>query len=168
MLTSDTPIVSFPKSGRTWLRYAAALEDIELTFTHADHASNLEEMGFNFKGIDSTLKGKPVIFLHRNPLDTAVSYFFQVLHKDCVPGRKTWRKMKMYGRLPPTRINDFVLHPQFGIELITTFNRAWLDYLQGAKGSVVFTYEQFHENPEKYFTKFFKASSSGISSCAFS
>jgi len=154
------PVVSFPKSGRTWLRYAAHRAGLEPEFTHAGHPScPPEEIGLPFKGIPDDLKDTPVIFLHRNPIDTAVSYYFQLFHKDLIVGRKNWRKLYQMDpdRMPPQDINQFVLHPNYGIKLILDYNRAWVDHLETVPNAVVLCYEDFHADPVGSFRKFFTA-----------
>ena len=158
MKPAALPIVSFPKSGRTWLRYAAGLAGIEPEFTHAGHTSSVYDIGTPFKGIPKDMAGEPVLFLHRNPLDTAVSYFMQIIHKDCIPGHKTWIWMENNGAaLPPVNIDAFVLHRKYGLPLIMAYNRAWLHHLKTVPGSVVLTYEQFKSDPVPTFTRFFEA-----------
>jgi hypothetical protein len=152
------PVVSFPKSGRTWLRYAATLAGLEPEFTHAGHPTHIDRIGYGFQGIPYEFDERDVFFLHRNPLDTAVSYYFQILHKDCVPGRKTWHKfIRDRGFHPPTDINKFVVAETWGVPLICEFNRAWIDYLTPKTGTVILTYEHLKEDPTDGLARFFDA-----------
>lgn len=148
-------VVSYPKSGRTWLRYAAEISHVELTFTHADVFTQAEFIGKPWRGVPELISIKPCAFLHRNPLDTAVSFYFQVLHKDVVPGRKTWRRAERRGiDMPPIDLAKCVLHPMYGIEAVCQYNRAMLDALH--EDASVFTYEALRKHPEKELRRFFK------------
>lgn len=153
------PVVSYPKSGRTWLRYACHVAGVpEPEFTHANHETSPPDvLGFGFKGIPPEMVGKPAIFLHRNPADTAVSYFMQLRHKDLVPGRKTHKRLANIdrSRVPPFHLDPMVKDPRYGIEPILKFNRAWLDMLAGVEGAHIFTYEEFKADPHTAFSRFF-------------
>lgn len=151
------PIVSYPKSGRTWLRYACTLAEIpEPEFTHAGVYTQAENIGEPWGGPPEGLVDKPIIFLHRNPIDTAISFYFQLLHKDVIHGRKTWNRAEERGiEMPPTDIQKFVLHPLYGVKAVCQYNRWWLSRL--AEGSEVFRYEDFKKNPVENFERFFAA-----------
>jgi len=148
------PVVSYPKAGRTWLRYAGVQLDCALEFDHAGIYTQAEFIGHPWAGIPIEYRERPIAFLYRNPLDTAVSYFFQLMYKDVVPGRKTWRRAEDRGvPMPPVKINKCVLHPLYGIEAVCQYNRTWLDNI--APGSRTFQYEEFHADPETAFKDFF-------------
>jgi hypothetical protein len=150
-------IVSFPKSGRTWLRMligralcqryglpeARILETFELTrlagllptvFTH-DGTSNSE--GRHLARLDRTkagYRGKKVLLLCRDPRDTAISCFFEA----------TKRKRVYDGTL-----SEFLRDPRYGIEKIVAFYESW----EGARGVpealLVVSYEELHADPGK-------------------
>ena len=154
------PIVSYPKSGRTWLRYACHLAGCEPEFTHDGIHTAAEFMGVSWDGPDPDLIKKPVIFLHRDPRDTVISFYFQILRKDCIPGRKTWRRAIKRVKdgeitLPPIEKEQFVRHPIYGIEAICRFNRTWLNNMHPK--STVITYEALKAEPEVEFKTFFDA-----------
>ena len=126
-------IVSFPKSGRTWLRLligrllceryelpeAQVLDTFELTraagilptiFTH-DGTSNTE--GRHLRRLDRSKRAyrdKRVLLLCRDPRDTAISCFFEA----------TRRKGVYSGSL-----SEFLRDPHYGIEKIVTFYEGW-------------------------------------------
>lgn len=149
--------ISFPKSGRTWMRAVLRAANAPLAFTHAGHGSRTEELGRAFAGVPAQHADRPILFLHRNPLDTAVSFYFQVLHKDFARGTFKW--LKRYprlwrdGRLPPRDIDAFVLHPTYGIEAVCRFNRGWLDHLSTRDDSLIVTYEALRAEPEAGFAE---------------
>lgn len=72
-------MVSFPKSGRTWVRVMLDSVNCKVRCTHdgSDHS-----LGTHFNDlvpcqVDGT--DRPLLFLHRDPRDTAVSGFFSGL-----------------------------------------------------------------------------------------
>lgn len=137
--------ISYPKSGRTWVRFALASKHIDITFTHAGAATNRRQIGRPYDAIPAALQNKPLIFLHRNPIDTAVSMFYQVNHKDLRPW--SGRYLRLAPRLilgpglPPRQIDAFVRHPIWGVEKVCRYNRLWLEHLTGRTDCLVLTYE---------------------------
>ena len=63
--TPDIAFISFPKSGRTWMRYVFHLVGCPVTFTHAGHGTSQREMGEPFSGVDTSELRSKNIFLHR-------------------------------------------------------------------------------------------------------
>lgn len=147
--------VSFPKSGRTWVKAVLGRAGAPTPFTHAGHGSRRQELGRPFDAVAPDLADRPVLFLHRNPIDTAVSFFHQVNSKDFAPGTlKYWQRLvplALGGRLPPRDIDRFVLHPNYGVEKICRFNRAWIDHLAGRGDSMIVTYEALRADPTPGF-----------------
>ena len=150
-------IVSYPKSGRTWLRFALAEGGIDASFNHAGVATHRREIGRPFLGIPPSVQGMPVVFLHREPIDTAVSMFYQVTRRDLRRGSGRWLRicipLALRGAIPPTDIDAFVLHPLYGVEKVVRFNRAWLDYLAKRTDSLVLTYETMQQDPVTGFQR---------------
>ncbi len=148
-------IVSYPKSGRTWLRFAFDSAGIKASLSHAGAATNRREIGWPFRGIPPALNAVPLVFLHRDPIDTAVSMFYQVNRRDLRRGSGRWWRMllplALRGALPPTDIDAFVLHPIYGVEKVCTYNRAWLDHLEGRSDCLIMTYEAMRANPAEGF-----------------
>lgn len=149
--TDGRLIVSYPKSGRTWVQFALAAYGIDVMVTHAGCSTNWREIGRPFAGIRPELAAIPLVFLHRDPIDTAVSMFHQVTYRDLRRGSGRYARMALplflRGDLPPRDIDSFVLHPRHGIEKICRFNRAWLDHLDGRKDCLILTYEAMRAAP---------------------
>jgi hypothetical protein len=107
-------VISFPKSGRTWLRVMLDNLEIKLKYTHAG-----TEYGTHCHFIDLPepravkTEGK-LLFLLRDPRDTAVSSYFE----------KSKRKNNVADH---SDISDFIRDPRYGIEKIVCFNTAWLN-----------------------------------------
>ena len=154
-------LVSYPKSGRTWLRYVFHLAAADVQFTHAGSGTTSRYLGRRFSGVDrGELRGSRTIVMHRNPLDTAVSFYFQVHRKDLPRGSfryyKRWIPYALTQRLPPRAMEDFVLHPGFGVAKICAFNRAWIDALHGDPDTLVLNYEEARRNARTVFGQLFE------------
>ena len=157
----ETPrplFVSYPKSGRTWLRYVLHLAGHEVEFTHAGSGTTSKSIGRCFRGVDHDLiDGRRVLFMHRNPIDTAVSFYFQVTRKDLPAGSlrwwRRWLPYKLSGRMPDRDINAFVLHEGYGVPKICAFNRAWLDTLATHPDAVTLEYEEARREPVVAFAR---------------
>ncbi len=152
--------MSFPKSGRTWVRYALAIEGLRPDFTQAGHGARTFELGRGFRGISDQMRQSRIIFLHRNPLDTAVSYFFQLSRKDLRRGSGRWLRrapvLAALGRMPPSTIDAFVCDDRYGVPLICEFNRCWLNGLETwSKEKLIVSYEDLRADPARGFEPVF-------------
>lgn len=147
--------ISFPKAGRTWVKAVLKRAGAGVAFTHAGHGSRKQELGRPFDAVAPEFAARPLLFLHRNPIDTAVSFFHQVNSRDFAPGTlKYWQRLVplwLEGRLPPRAIDRFVLHPNYGVEKICRFNRAWLDHAAARPDSLIVTYEALRADPVEGF-----------------
>lgn len=148
-------IVSYPKSGRTWLGFALAQHNISVSLSHAGSSTGWRDIGRPFSRIHPLLSDLPLVFLYRNPIDTAVSMFYQVHRRDLRRGSGRWLRMyvplKFRSALPPEEINAFVSHPIYGIENVCAYNRAWLDHISARSDCLILTYEKMRTNPEAGF-----------------
>jgi hypothetical protein len=117
-------VVSYPKAGRTWLRVMTNELRLPLTYTHAgsNHGSACH---FSQLAADATQFNR-IVFLHRDPRDTAVSGFYQVD-----------RRMDGY----QGTISDFIRDPRHGVEKVATFNMLWLEAARGNPNILPITYE---------------------------
>ena len=148
-----TPIlVSYPKSGRTWLRYMLHLAGFEMPVTHAGMGSAGTDFFRDYRGVrKSRVAGRLPIFLHRNPIDTIVSLYFQVQRKDLALARAQhplrFAHARWRGRLPPADIEQFVRDARFGVDTACRYNREWIDYLTPREPSLVLSYEWLRAHP---------------------
>lgn len=155
--TDGRLLVSFPKSGRTWIDFAMSSCGVDIMLTHSGCSTNRREIGRRFQGIPPELEKLPLAFLHRDPIDTAVSLYHHVTHRDLRRGSA--RYLRMYlplllrGALPPRDIDSFVLHPNHGIDKICRFNRTWLEHLSGRDDCLVMTYENMRAAPADGFQR---------------
>ena len=148
-------LVSFPKSGRTWVLHACQLAGLAVKFTHAGCGGSMDEIGREFNGIPDELANCPLVFLHRNPLDTSVSYFFHLKYRG--PLRAPFKRLKLLfqGRHPPPSLKRFVLDDRFGVGAISRFNRGWLDYLSERDDCLVISYEELKADQVAGFSRLF-------------
>lgn len=148
--------ISYPKAGRTWVKAVLGKAGAPLVFTHAGNGSRGREMGLPFQGVPAEYAARKVLFLHRNPIDTAVSFFFQVTKNDFARGtHKYWKRLPRLwwrGAIPPAEIDAFVLHPTYGVEKVCRFNRGWLDHVEARPDSRIVTYEGLRADPVPGFT----------------
>ncbi|MFK7894334.1 MAG: sulfotransferase domain-containing protein [Myxococcota bacterium] len=153
--TADAVVVSYPKSGRTWLRatltfYFAeryGLEDPPLLefanlhyldaripkifFTHDDDPNARPEALEHDK---SAYHKKRVLYLARDPRDVCVSMYFHRTKRDLdidVP------------------IFDFANGPDGGLRTTIAFMNIWAEALPKVPESLVISYEAMHADPEQ-------------------
>jgi hypothetical protein len=129
---TDGWLVSFPKSGRTWLRVMLDELGIEIPVTH-DGSDYKNPVHFTeLKPCGGSFSGRKVIFLVRDPRDVVVSYYFELK-----------KRQKAYAG----SIEDFIKDPRYGIERVIHFNKAW--FRQNVCSEfLVLSYEQLHQTPE--------------------
>ncbi len=145
---ADVFLVSFPKSGRTWLRvligkilsdrygedFTIELERLaseNIPFIHMTH-DKAEVADRPLEVNKSKYRNKKVAFLVRDPRDVVVSYYFQC----------TKRQDLFEGD-----ISSFVRAPGFGIERIINFMNIWNESQHVPVDFVLLRYEDFHSNP---------------------
>jgi len=125
-------IISFPKSGRTWLR--VMLDDVgaKAGFTHDGSDHQLRHPFAALAADKSRYKGASVLLLVRDPRDTAVSGYFQVT-----------RRLK----LSDAPISDILRDERHGIKKICHFNLQWFAAARRVKPFAILSYEQMHKAP---------------------
>lgn len=116
---SGAVVLSWPKSGRTWLRFMLDQLGLHLEYTHqretAPPPANWER--------------KRILLLHRDPRDATVSHWFAV----------TRRGGGYRGTL-----SDFLRDPEAGLERAMRFNLAWKERLDRAGNGFILSYEGLH------------------------
>ena len=154
-------VVSFPKSGRTWLRVLLAV--VEANRRSADTNTVVSEW---LEHEAPSLAARPVLFTHalsansherteatshflryigyrrrvflvRDPRDTIVSYFFQVTK------RQRWSALA-------DDIAPFLRDPRYGIDRVLQFLAACDASQREDPGpSLLISYEELHGNPQR-------------------
>lgn len=111
-------VVSFPKSGRTWLRYGLHLAGHpDISFSHDGFEYNdgsLPPLNFDpQRRIDAYLDVDSIVYIERDPRDTIVSLYHQV----------TGRFDDFFGYTGS--ISDFIRDPYFGVENLVNYQNLW-------------------------------------------
>lgn len=141
-------VVSFPKSGRTWLNAMIAavlaqsmarpfsLDLVRMTrgwrklpaiiFTHddAEHDTIAHDKRF--------YRNRAVLFLARDPRDVVVSYYYELSR----------RQRTFQGDL-----QAFLWHPRFGLPRIVEFLNTWADCRSALPRFLSIRYEDLHRSP---------------------
>jgi len=147
-------LVSFPKTGRTWLSYM--LDQIEAK--SGKEINYLKTHDFSEIVIESGKKQNPslifkyvkryfyrrakVIFLVRDPRDVIVSHFHQITKRT---------KKPMYF----SSISEFVRHETFGFNRIIQFYNLWYNQRKISKDFFLVKYEELKNNGENELKKIF-------------
>jgi Sulfotransferase domain len=163
---ADCVIVSFGKSGRTWLRvmlsrvyqvrhglaqrHLLAFDNLHnkisaiprIFFTHDNYLKDFTKQGEH----KVQYRDKKVILMVRDPADVAVSQYFQ--WKFRMTSRK--KKINNYpadGQDVP--LYDFVMMPQCGLPKIIDFMNGWGRQLDSIKDLMVIRYEDLRADPQE-------------------
>ena len=162
---SDIVIVSFGKSGRTWLRVM-----LSRLYQVKHGLSQRYLMGFDnfhhmnraipkvFYTHDNYLKdytgnadskadfyGHRVVLLARDPRDVAVSQFYQWKHR-MKPNKKILNKYP--GADGDVSMFDFVMDHDAGLPKIIAFMNLWAEEASRLKGFFLLRYEDLRTDPE--------------------
>ncbi|HYG47179.1 MAG TPA: sulfotransferase domain-containing protein [Allosphingosinicella sp.] len=129
-------VISFPKSGRTQLRVMLHAARLEALFSHAgsSEARALEAHELT-EALDYWQRHR-VLFMIRDPRDTAVSAWFQARHR---------------AEVYPGDLPGFLRDPRFGIEKILLFHLMWLEARERFPDFAVLRYESLQSEPDRAF-----------------
>lgn len=124
-------VISFPKSGRTWLRVMLDALGVDAVYDHrgAGHRGRRDISELSTKGLR---RFDRIVFLHRDPRDTAVSGYHQTNSR--------------HGGYDGT-ISDFIRDPRHGIEKVIKYNLMWFDLAVHRDHTKIASYEALRENP---------------------
>jgi hypothetical protein len=136
MMRQGIAVVSFPKSGRTWLRFMLDEVGMSPRFTHenADRRASLEYTRENIR----LSPYKKVVFLYRNPLDTVISFYNHAKYVTDWP----YAPDEL-----PASISEFLRHPRMGIRYLLEFNKAWLESADRFDDFLALSYEELRQDP---------------------
>jgi len=161
---ADVILMSFGKSGRTWLRLM--LSRVFQQVAGADSGTMLEFD--NFKRLDPALPSlyfthgnylrnytgdwttkadfydKRILMLTRDPRDIAVSQYFQWKFR-MLPRKKMLNDYPPHGA--EVSLFDFVVDPKAGLPVILDFLEIWQRELPKVRDSVVVRYEDMRAEP---------------------
>jgi hypothetical protein len=119
-------VVSFPKSGRTWLRIMLDELGVAAEYTHfgagVARALSVRELAPN----PLWCAGRPTLLLVRDPRDTVVSAYYQAT-----------RRRNVYAG----DLSSFVRDERFGIEKVARWNLRWAELACVHSGIAMLSYE---------------------------
>lgn len=162
---ADCVVVSFGKSGRTWLRvmlsrfyqvkhglgerHLIGFDNLhrknraipKIFFTHDNYLKDYT------KHADSKVDyyGKKVVLLVRNPADVAVSQYHQWKHR-MKPGKKALNRYPEHGMDVP--LYDFVANHEAGLAKVIDFMNGWAQEMPRMKHLLVVRYEDMRAHPD--------------------
>lgn len=127
-------LVSFPKSGRTWVRVMMNDLGVDMQYIHdgTDHKQLRTISSINKS--KSRYRKRKVIFLVRDPRDTAVSGFFQVQKRH---------------KIQVGSFSDFIRSDFHGIDKIIKFNMGWFAIMPKMASIRYLQYEDVHRDTVK-------------------
>ena len=163
---ADVAIVSFGKSGRTWLRvmisrYYQLVHGIperallgfdnyhrrdsripKIFFTHDNYIKDYT----GEHDSKASFYGKKVVLMVRNPKDIVVSQYFQWQHR-MRPAKKKLNKYPPHG----TEVSayDFVMDPDCGLPDIIAYLNLWAREAQRVERLLIVRYEDMRSDPNK-------------------
>lgn len=119
-------VVSFPKSGRTWLRVMLDAAGVDAAYTHLGWGHQGARPPSEL-GIELDPRFSRTVALFRDPRDTAVSGYYQAT-----------QRLKNY----QGPIAAFIREPGHGIEKVMAFNLGLASLCCGRTDCLMLTYEQ--------------------------
>lgn len=167
---ADVAVVSYGKSGRTWLRVMVSrlyqqvygLPDTALlgfdNFHHMNRAipkiffTHDNYIGDYTGNTDSKrdFAGTQVVLMVRDPRDVAVSQFFQWQHRM----RPEKKRLNQY---PPHNADispyDFVMDPGAGLPKVIDFMNLWAKEMQSLEAVCLVRYEDLRQDPIHWLTR---------------
>jgi hypothetical protein len=134
---SPNLIISFPKSGRTWLRTLIGKYyelNFNIDFTTETHLIKPDKYSIGFSHfIPEVNRHKKIVILVRDPKDTIVSYYHQISKRE---------------DLFKGDISKFIRSKRFGIRKINKFLNTLFRIHQNNNNNLIISYEMLHEDTE--------------------
>jgi hypothetical protein len=166
-------IIAHPKSGNTWLkvmltrlyalRHGIGDDEFARYSELADHNPHIPRFAatngwYSYEGAvgrllspdaqDQVLRDKPVILLARNPIDIAVSWYFQFTK------RQSAHKQELINHFIEHPIDrhkvemwEFVRESDIGLPFLIEFLNTWESRLSGAENNLLVRYEDLRSGP---------------------
>jgi hypothetical protein len=131
-------VVSFPKSGRTWLR--VMLDELKIQAEY-EHDNSSHNAGLHLRDLSrdkSSYAGRNVVLLIRDPRDVTVSGFHQT----------TRRTNKFSGSL-----SEFIRDEHHGIAKVVAFYQSWALNMDTPRKLLLLRYEELRKNPSLYLER---------------
>jgi hypothetical protein len=163
---ADATIVSYGKSGRTWLRlmlsrfYQSRHGLPEGTFLEYDnlsrripeiptlfftHGNYLRDFTGHFDAVAEDFRDQRVLLLVRDPRDIAVSQYFQWKHR--MSPHKRWLN-RYPARDSELSVWQFVAEHEAGLDRAISFLNAWAEAASSLEAIEIVRYEDMRTEPE--------------------
>jgi len=172
-------IIGHPKSGNTWLKVMISRLYQNRHGLPADRLINTDELArkhpqiprlaasngyYSYEGVigealapdapDSALRHKPVLLIARNPLDIAVSWFFQFTK------RQSAHKQELINHFIEHPVDrhtvqmwDFVRHSDIGLPFLVDYLNTWERNLSALERAATIRYEDLRSEPAATLTR---------------
>ena len=127
-------VVSYPKSGRTWLRVMLDDLGIEAVYTHDGSSFEGHLSVANLDSDKTKFEAGLVLLMVRDPRDVVISGYFQVV-----------RRLHLQ-TADSMSISDFIRNPRYGIEKSVRFNLDWFAVAPEMADLAIVRYEDLHKN----------------------
>ncbi len=166
---ADCVVVSFGKSGRTWLRvmlsrvyqlkhglsqrYLLGFDNLhyknpaiqKIFFTHDNYIRDYTQ----HRNSKVDFYDKKVILLVRDPRDVVVSQFFQWKFRM----KLNKKSLNDYPEVEEVSMFEFAMQPDAGLPKIIRFMNSWAQEIPHIKDFLVVRYEDMRSDPEKELKK---------------
>lgn len=144
--------ISHPNAGRTWLQKILHSLDVDIEYSNMGTGIDKKEWGNVFENLPLEVpSGRSVVFLHRDPRDTLVSFFYNMTDRQTPKlSREQAAHLQSRGRMPANTMETFIRSKRFGLERLCLFN-IWC--LENLKQAHVLSYEQFIDDPSLHIVR---------------
>ena len=127
----DVIVISYPKSGRTWLRIILEKLNILIQYDHDETQLGKKIPPDQLSGDKTLFRNNRIILLVRDPRDTVVSAYYQAI-----------KRQKIYDK----SISEFIRDEKFGIKKILKFHEIWNENQHIPKDFMLLRYEDMQKD----------------------
>ena len=128
---NDSMLISFPKSGRTWVRMMLAKMLNDMGYDVKHHEMMMSVHYDVNKAMSTFTENSNILFMFRDPRDVVVSYYCEESLR-----RKRYAK----------RISEFIRDNNYGIEKVINYCNTWINNKSKFNQFKLITYEEMKSN----------------------
>ncbi len=183
-------MIAHPKSGNTWLKVMLS-RLYQVRFNLPDNVLNKSDEYsrknpdiprlaasngyYSYEGVigddldannaDSLLRNKPILFIARNPIDIAVSWYFQFTK------RQSSRKQELINHFIDHPIDrssismwDFVRNSDIGLPFLIDYLNSWEQRIANCPNGLIIRYEDLRAQPDQTLATIMELMSESFSS----